>query len=69
MCTDRCGRSPPERSRRTTALGAVEPPGGGSLGRAEEAEGADQTRGRESSPGAGGEQPCLQSGGEIVRFI
>lgn len=69
MCTDSCGGGPPERSRRTTGLGAVEPLGGGSLGRGKEAEGVDQTRGRERSPGAGGEHQCLQSGGEIVRFI
>lgn len=76
MCTGGCGPGPPEQSRRTKAIRAVESLQGGRLGWAKEAGvgglgggGIDWRRGRERSPAAGGERQCLQSGGEIVRFI
>lgn len=62
-------QAPPEWSRRITGLRVVESLWGGNLGRAKEAGEVEETRGREKSPGAGGEHRCLQSGGEIVRFI
>lgn len=55
MCTGGCGRGRPERSGATTGIGAVKHLGGGNLEPGIEAGGGEQTRGRERSPGLGGE--------------
>ena len=61
-------QGPPERSRRTAGIRAVESLWGG---RKNQEELPNARKGEESGPGRGlvGADQCLQSGGEIVRFI